>query len=93
MSRTLQKEISKPQTTISLGLTSAAEIFAGFIPNDAYREISLAIIPIIVFLLIIFGKNGLKEWETFRTVKYYERLIKARKADLAQETNPCSTNY
>lgn len=76
-----------PRATIGVGLTTAFEIFAGLINDSLYREATIAIIPIAVFLLGILGKNLLKEWNCKRGEKYYLGLIDQLKIDLSNSGN------
>ncbi len=88
------QEISKPDfsvknatTTLTIGLTTFFEVLAGLIVNNTLRIAVISLIPIVVFAIIYFGNQIVREINYKRGIKYYTRLIARRKNDLSETTD------
>jgi hypothetical protein len=76
-----------PTTTITTGLTTFCEVFAGLIKDDTFREGAIALTPIIVLGVVILLRNWKRHIETNRGERYYNKMI----SDLQEEKSSPTT--
>jgi hypothetical protein len=76
-----------PTTTVTTGLTTFFEVFAGLLKDNTLREGAIALVPILVLGVVILLKNWKKEYEFSKGEKYYTSMI----AELKDEYNSSET--